>query len=855
MSELIRVPRHIWDSGATAKRDDSAGSIALSDHEEFMWASTDEPGHKAVVVSMVAYSRQNERILDMDKFAFALAEASCNAEDMFLKFKHKLIYHAAKIAWQWVNYNDLRSFVLVPSWEGCGADKSHDPWVVTRVTFDDNAQKVNLEATQSSWKKVMNTFVLDFGEVVLGSDRGDDRKRDIIPDLDAKFRLDVGATLPQQIFQWQVSRGVLNASVTANCNDCGTSGTLVFAGHVEASLSFSGFEVDKFEISVRPEGVQAHVGLSLDFLGHLDYPKLVKPAQEFELLEIPVSGWNIRGIFEFGPRILLNAGYSIDYIEGVASVSTGITARIPDSAIAKLDLLAEDSVEVSGWAPVIETDPLEAQAQVNAQATLYTEIALSVSLTVLDDNGFGVDIALKVPEVTVTASAGGDINGFCEGDPDPWGIMVEATVGANLALEGWKELDGDKDELFGVDLFDKDDLYVFPQFCFSFGGLSDNFCLAEESLEEEDDDDDDEDDDDRSPNKRAIDIIDHRLFPRQNSDRQNRTVRLACDNVKKAAEHPIQLLDYPRPANIRLDTDVPIAKPTVPCWKSEKNCPIKNATVTIITTDLEERAIVEEQNRDWFVTEKEKRWDSEHIYEGNWIAKYIGHFATVGGWVTPTGVGCHEDLLNLLNATPPANNPKPNETEDVPNKVSKALMQHLGTTATFKERMAILQSIQNNLKFRIFNKDPLVPYFEQDQDNSDIPYENTHGRRSCDLARIVSTCRYMDNDKILPRMKTTVLGIEGVLRAMDADPAIPKPKADFSYEQEHKVFFEKIWTEGLAHARTSLQTYARWLKGQSGAEEELGDDIWLEILELADGDEEVLREYCPDRPLEEWLRN
>jgi hypothetical protein len=335
---------------------------------------------------MVAYSKQNEKILDMDRFAFALESASCNAEDMHIKFKHKLIYQAAKIAWQWVNYNDLRSFVLVPSWKGCGADKSHDPFVVSSVTFDDKTQRVNMVATQSTWKKVMNTFVLDFGEVVLGGD--DKTKRDIIPDLDAKFRLDVGATLPQQIFKWQVNRGVLNASVTANCNECGTSGTLVFAGHVEASLGWDGFEVDKFEISVRPEGVQAHVGLSLDFLGHLDYSSFVRPSQEFEILEIPVSGWNIRGIFEFGPRILLNAGYSIDYIEGVASVGTGITARIPDTAIAKLDLLAEDSVDVSGWAPVIETDPLEAQAQINAQATLYTEIALSVSLTVLGTSSF-----------------------------------------------------------------------------------------------------------------------------------------------------------------------------------------------------------------------------------------------------------------------------------------------------------------------------------------------------------------------------------------------------------------------------------------------------------------------------------
>lgn len=331
---------------------------------------------------MVAYSKQDERILDMDKFGFALEEANCAAGSTYIKFKHDLIYHAAKIAWEWVNYNDMRAFVLVPSWKGCGEHRSHDPLVVKKVTFDDKTKKITLESTQSTWKKVMNTFVLDFGEVVLG---GDGKKRDIIPDLDKKFRLDVGATLPQELFGWELNEGALNASLTANCNECGTQGTLVFAGHMEASLGWGGIDVDKFEISVTPEDVQAGVNLSLDFEGQLDFRKLTgqRPSAEITLLEIPVSGWNIPKIFEFGPRIQLNAGYGIDYIGGMASASAGIVAKIPNDAIAKLDLLADDSVQVSGWMPEIETQPLEIEAQVDAQADLYTEIALSVSLTVL----------------------------------------------------------------------------------------------------------------------------------------------------------------------------------------------------------------------------------------------------------------------------------------------------------------------------------------------------------------------------------------------------------------------------------------------------------------------------------------
>lgn len=207
------------------------------------------------------------------------------------------------------------------------------------MKFDDETHKVSLDASKSNWKSVMHTFVLDFGEVTLGGGGGRDR-RDIIPDLDEKFTLDIGTTLPSELLKWKKKVGVLNATLTANCDECGTQSALVFAGHVEASLGFTGIDVDKFEISVTPRGVAAHVGLSVEFIGEIDYRSFVAPEHELTLLDIPVSGWKIPGIFEFGPHIQLNAGYIIDYIGGQASASARITISILDSAIAKLDLLS-----------------------------------------------------------------------------------------------------------------------------------------------------------------------------------------------------------------------------------------------------------------------------------------------------------------------------------------------------------------------------------------------------------------------------------------------------------------------------------------------------------------------------------
>ncbi|KAL5339944.1 hypothetical protein BJX70DRAFT_397184 [Aspergillus crustosus] len=839
-SELVRVPRDIWDTNLGKRDDVDIASIGLSDHETFKWASTDAPHSKAVVVSMVAYSRQDERILDMDKFSFALDTASCTEEDFSVKFKHVLIYKAAKIAWEWVNYNDLRSFVLVPSWKGCGKDKSHDPWVVTKVQFDDKTQKVIFEATQSSWKKVMNTFILDFGEVVLGEENNN--KRDIIPDLDEKFRLNLEATLPEQIFKWEVRTGALNGTLTANCDECGTAGTLVFAGHVEASLSWDGVDIDKFEISVTPQGVQAHVGLSLEFEGELDFRKFTRPSQELEILEIPVSGWNIPGIFEFGPRILLNAGYVIDYVGGSASVSTGITARIPDSATAKLDLLSEDKLEISGWAPIIETDPLEIQAMIDAQARLYTEIALSVSLTVLDDNGFGVDLSLKVPEVTVTTTAGLDTNGFCEGGGNPWGVNVDASVGANLKLEGWKELDGSKDILFDATLFEKEDLYEFPQFCLSFGELSEGYCLPEapedddvfEELTEEEIAEDDE----MGEPLLIRSTTDLSTYVKRQRQSSRKRIFLDCGTGR---DYKYRVLQYNGPTALQTNVNVPIVLPEVSCNAGERGC-VPDTGIKVLTTNDRAAVFIKEDG-------DSRTWSTEHLYEGNWIKEFLGflHTEKFGN-----GATCSPHVAQFFDKTkkPTANVPKPTQAQP-PNTYVRSLLQNLGTVYTETERMVLLPQKQNNHKYNIFAKNELVAYFYQDKDSQGT--DNNHERRTCDLARIVTTCKYMDYEFSRKGLLATVVALEGVLAEMDKDPNIGKPDPDFSFVEAHKEWFNRTYVEGIEHARTKLADYATWITGNPKGEQwdDLSDQAQAEIEELAGGSPDW-NKYCPSAPREDW---
>lgn len=220
------------------------------------------------------------------------------------------------------------------------------------------------------------------------------------------FTIDLSSTFPERIIAWNFSSAVAKGKMEVNCDNCGTTGELTFAGHVEASI-FGG--IDVFEISARPSNVGVNFGLEVLFEGHLNFKRngLNPAADKFELVQLPLpSGWRIPGILTFGPNIQINAGYQIDYIGGSASLTTGVSATIPDTAIAKVDLAAEAPLEVSGWLPEVDVQPLEVQAQINAEARVFTEVAVAVTLEVLDENGVNVGVGLRIPEVRVEVAAG-----------------------------------------------------------------------------------------------------------------------------------------------------------------------------------------------------------------------------------------------------------------------------------------------------------------------------------------------------------------------------------------------------------------------------------------------------------------
>jgi hypothetical protein len=70
-------------------------------------------------------------------------------------------------------------------------------------------------------------------------------------------------------------------------------------------------------------------------------------------------------------------------LEGEATITAGITAKIPDSLVARVDLYRQKAVDISGWVPEFTTDPVDVVAEIDAEIELYTGLAVAVSLLVL----------------------------------------------------------------------------------------------------------------------------------------------------------------------------------------------------------------------------------------------------------------------------------------------------------------------------------------------------------------------------------------------------------------------------------------------------------------------------------------
>lgn len=198
-----------------------------------------------------------------------------------------------------------------------------------------------------------------------------------------------------------------------------------------------------------------------------------------------------------------------------------------------------------------------------------------------DEDGVNVDVNLKFPKLKITASGGWNPSGYCPPDPDPFGVKLDIWLGAELALEGYTELDGKRNELFDVALFVSDELFHFPVICKSFGDAPSGSCAVDVPAEDLEWYENEVTNDGGLPSRRrrslsssadtvVAELIDLSRRRAPLEKRAGRKYVLECD---AGENHKIVLKDYPYPKDIRdagkTPNPVPLFDPQIKCGDTD----------------------------------------------------------------------------------------------------------------------------------------------------------------------------------------------------------------------------------------------------------------------------------------------
>jgi hypothetical protein len=326
-----------------------------------------------LAASLDVFTGANETILDLAEFAGELTSITCS-NPMKLRFRSNSSYSLAAEAWQWVNEDAQRSFILVEDHPACGKKGTRRPWKVTDMVAHPDTLTVELRLVKKTWKEVLTVYTLKWGDNALPTLR----KR-FGPEISKSWNFDfsVAHAFPHNILTLNDQKVGINLV----CNNCGTKGSMSFSGEIKASIT----GIDAASVTVKPKGVQAaiNIGIELDADFNLIGFDPIQKQWTVATIPIPDAGFTIEGVLTIGPNVQINAGFALHSVHGKALISTGVTATVPDDSIASVDLKAKKSVNVHGWKPDIKFDPLSTHAELNATVEFYVEAATAVSLLFL----------------------------------------------------------------------------------------------------------------------------------------------------------------------------------------------------------------------------------------------------------------------------------------------------------------------------------------------------------------------------------------------------------------------------------------------------------------------------------------
>ncbi|KAE8150171.1 hypothetical protein BDV25DRAFT_129774 [Aspergillus avenaceus] len=397
----------------------------------------------------------NTSILSLEKINYLLNSIHCTNTSMAVGFKDHASFAYSKRSWNWVNRHDDHALVMVAGTHQCGWNSHRIPFNVSDIVFDDHTKTARMKGRPSEWKDVVDSFELSVGRVAQRQEPHDvcvaPRKRG-----EHEKHLTLDFNHPWDLPEHEFTSPEDSFKVALSCDKCGTHGSFDLGFYLRTHKKIP----QAASFTLTPNNVSASITPKLSVSGNFAEAY----SKEFDIARIPIYGYSIPGILNLGPEVVFSLGFSLGPVSGSASISTGLSVGLQNLAELKIELISPRVVH-SGWTPQLHAEPVEIDAQIEADVDVHARAAIQLSAVALG-HGFEAGINLR-PYLDASLTLAESTTGVCPNDPKHhiFGVNLAPSVGVSLAAEITNASDGKSLAKMNIANLKEQ----IPNACFGFG--------------------------------------------------------------------------------------------------------------------------------------------------------------------------------------------------------------------------------------------------------------------------------------------------------------------------------------------------------------------------------------------------
>jgi hypothetical protein len=376
---------------------------------------------------MTMFTRDGERILSVERFRPMLKSLQCGPK-MVLAFTSRENFEYAIRAWDWVNEDETRTFIMIADDPGCGPDHQRVPYLIYNADYDEENYTAYLYGAEKEWEEVAGAFDLELGKLSMPDPNAAlDKRLTPHPSFTKTVDLGVGKQFNGNWFNVDTKYG----GMRLDCTNCGTAGKFEATVRIESRWG----KPSNAKFSVKPIGVRADLGLRLvtnlrkpPRAISLSYSKTIRefPCPYFPKIVIPFVG-------RFDCVLKFKGGISTEGHELFdATVDWGAEAGFKDSAIASVGFNKGDN-KFSGWLPWARLKPFKLTGKGRADVDIFIQVTAGPRFK-LFKREWEIAFVARLPQVVNRIDTVNDKKGAACADKGMDGISLNQYLGISFGF-------------------------------------------------------------------------------------------------------------------------------------------------------------------------------------------------------------------------------------------------------------------------------------------------------------------------------------------------------------------------------------------------------------------------------------